>query len=479
MKRLDFEYVLKATGGRLYARADNNAYSYISSVAIDNRKIKDECLFFCIVGARVDAHLFLPDVREKGCHNIVVTDESWAKKMSEFGDMNIVLVDDIIVALDALTEQYLSDWKGLRKVAITGSAGKTTTKEFTYSVLSRQFRTAKNVGNLNSETGIPLAVFDYPTDSELAIVEIGIGEGPDMRDLVKMVKPDNAIVTNVGSVHMEFFESSREKLLEAKLRIANGFGPDNTLIVNNNEENLSVESVRAHAEADGFRILTVGDREDSDYRIVNIEDRGIDGIRGVLLRNGREYVLEIPIVGAHNLFNAAQAIAMGEVYGIPVEEGIEAVKSIEMVGSRHDVRRGKYNILNDSYNANPEAMRAAISVIRNSEAKRKGLILGSMGELGDQAAELHRELGRFIAEGGGIDYIITLGELGALIGEAAAELDKKIDVHSYQSLDDIKSEIYDIIEDGDLFLIKGSNSLGLSCLADELCVFHKKHDGIC
>lgn len=451
----------------MYARAANNDYSYISSVAIDNRKIKDECLFFCIVGARVDAHNFLPDVREKGCHNIVVTDENWAKKMSEYGDMNIILVDDITVALDALTEKYLSDWTGLKKVAITGSAGKTTTKEFAYSVLSKKFRTAKNHGNLNSETGIPLAVFDYAPDSELAIVEIGIGEGPDMRELVKMVKPDNAIVTNVGSVHMEFFESSREKLLEAKLRIANGFGPGNTLIVNNNEDNLSRESVKAHTESDGFDIVTVGNREDSDYRIANIEDRGIDGVRASLIKGGKEYTLEIPIVGAHNLFNAAEAIAMGELYGISIEEGIEAVKSIEMVGSRHDVRRGKYNILNDSYNANPEAMKAAITVIRNSEAKRKGLILGSMGELGDDAPDLHREVGRFIAEIGGIDYIITLGDLGKLIGEAAAEAGN-IEMHSYQSLDDILTEIHDIIKEGDLFLIKGSNSLGLSQLADKL-----------
>lgn len=468
MKRIDFDYALQAIGGRLYARTENDAYNHISSIAIDNRKIKDECLFFCIVGERVDAHRFLPDVREKGCHNIVVTDESWAEKMSRYGDMNIILVQDIRVAMAALTEKYLCDWTGLKKVAITGSAGKTTTKEFTYSVLSTKFRTAKNTGNLNSETGIPLAVSDYPEDSEMAIVEIGIGEGPDMRELTKMVKPDNAIVTNVGSVHMEFFESSREKLLEAKLRIANGFGPENTLIVNNNEDNLSVESVRAHAENEGFRIVTVGNREDSDFRISNIIDRGVNGVRATLSRSGRDYTLEIPLVGAHNLYNAAQAIAMGELYGITVEEGIEAVKHVEKVGGRHDVRRGRYTILNDSYNANPEAMRAAITVIRNSEAKRKGLILGTMGELGNQAAELHRGLGRFIAEGGGIDYIITMGSLGRMIGETAHEINGDIEVHSYESLDVLMSEIYDIIREGDLFLIKGSNSLGLSRIAEEI-----------
>ena len=466
MKRTDINYIVQATGGKLYATAAGGEYNTVSSVAIDNRKIKDDCLFFCIVGERVDAHIFLPDVREKGCHNVVVTDPAWAQKMADCGDMNVILVEDIIVALDSLTEKYLEDWKDLKKIAITGSAGKTTTKEFAYSVLSRKFKTAKNVGNLNSETGIPLAVFDYPDDSEMAIVEVGIGSGPDMRVLANMVKPDNAIVTNVGSVHMEFFESSREKLLEAKLRIANDFGPENTLIVNNTMDNLSVESVRAHTERDGFRIVTVGDREDSDYRIVNIQDRGIDGVRGTLIKGGCEYTLDIPIVGAHNLFNAATAIAMGELYGISIEDCLEAVKDIERVSSRLDVRRGTYTILNDSYNANPEAMRAAISVICNSEAPRRGLIVGSMGELGAEGPDLHRGVGKFIVDIGGIDYVITLGDLGKLIGDEICSLTDAIEVHRYMTIEEIEADIYDIIKPGDLFLVKGSNALGITRVVD-------------
>lgn len=467
MKRIDPEYVVKGTGGSLYSRAENGMYDQISSVAIDNRKIREECLFFCIIGERVDAHVFLPDVREKGCHNIVVSDESWAKKMSEFGDMNIVLVDDTVAALDALTAQYLKDWADLKKVAITGSAGKTTTKEFTYSVLSTKNRTAKNTGNLNSETGIPLAVFDYPEDSEIAIVEIGIGSGPDMRELVSMVKPDNAIITNVGTVHMEFFESSREKLLEAKLRVALGFGPDNTLVVNNNNDNLSVESVRIHTEGKGYRIVTVGDKADSDYRITEIEDRGIDGVRGKLIHDDKEYMIEIPIVGAHNLFNAAEAIAMGEVYGISVEEGLQAVRNIDLPGSRLDIRRGKYTILNDAYNANPEAMKATITTIRNSSADRKGLILGSMGELGDEGPELHREVGRFIAEGG-IDYVITVGELAELIADEIRVNNSNVEVMNVANYDELMDRIHEVIREGDLFLVKGSNSIGLYRLAENL-----------
>ena len=226
MRKFDIDYIVKGTKGELFAKAKSDEFSCVTSVEIDNRRMQAGCLFFCIVGAKMDAHTLLPDVREKGCHSVVVSNREWAEKMAEFGDMNIVLVNDTVEALDNLTEKYMDDWQGLKRVAITGSAGKTTTKEFVYSILSSKFKTGKNKGNLNSETGIPLTVFNnYEDDIEIAIAEIGIGIGRDMSGLVKMVKPDNAIVTNVGSVHMEFFESSREKLLEAKLRITEQLKP--------------------------------------------------------------------------------------------------------------------------------------------------------------------------------------------------------------------------------------------------------------
>ena len=128
MKSTELNYIVQATGGKLYATAANGEYNRISSVAIDNRKIKDECLFFCIIGARTDAHTLLDNVRDRGCHNVVVSDEKWAEKMASYGDMNVVLVEDTLIALDNLTEKYMDDWEGLKKVAVTGSAGKTTTK---------------------------------------------------------------------------------------------------------------------------------------------------------------------------------------------------------------------------------------------------------------------------------------------------------------------------------------------------------------
>lgn len=467
MRRINLDYIVEGTKGKLYATAGGR-WDSVTSVEIDNRRMQDECLFFCLVGARVDAHTFLENIRERGCHNVVVSDESWAKKMADHGDMNVILVEDTMVALGDLAEKYMDDWKGLKRVAVTGSAGKTTTKEFLYSVLSTKYKTGKNIGNYNSDSGIPLTIFNsYQEDIEVAITEIGIGEGRDMSALVAMVKPNNAIITNVGSVHMEFFESSREKLLEAKLRITELFNETNTLVVNNNEDNLQVDNIKAHSSGN-FKIVTVGNRENSDYRITDIVDRGIEGATATLVHNGKSYDIEVPIVGAHNLFNAAEAIAIGELYGIAIEDALEAIKVIEIAKDRSDVHRGKYTIINDTYNANPEALKAAVEIVRNTPAKRKGLIVGSMGELGKDAAEIHREVGRYLATVG-LDFVATVGELATLIAEELIKDGRVKEVYQYETLDELMEVLEkDIIREGDLFLVKGSNALGLNRIVKEI-----------
>lgn len=468
MKKLDLQYVIEGTKGELFAKADGSSFDYVSSVEIDNRRMQAGCLFFCIVGAKLDAHTLLPDVRERGCHNVVVSNREWAEKISSYGDMNVILVPDTVVALGDLAEKYFYDWKNLHKVAISGSAGKTTTKEFLYSILSTKYRVGKNIGNYNSETGIPLTIFNsFDDDIEIAINEIGIGDGRDMAELVKIVKPENAILTNVGSVHMEFFESSREKLLEAKLRITSGFNESNTLIVNSNEDNLSIESINNHSNGK-FKIISVGDKDNCDYIVKNVEDKGIDGVTADLFVDNKKYKMEIPIVGAHNLYNAAEAIAMGSLYGIKIEDSLEAIKNIELAEDRLDVRRGKYIIINDTYNANPEALKAAIEIVKHSQAKRKGLIVGSMGELGKDERKIHRDIAKDISESG-FDYVVTIGDLAF---EIADELHKIGNIDSIYKFNDVEKLIEEleksIIKTGDLILIKGSNSLGLNRISKEI-----------
>ena len=466
MKRTTIEYIAEGTGGKLAAVASNGAYRTVSSVSIDSRVIPEDCLFFCIIGERTDAHRFLPDVREKGCHNVVVSDPVWAAKMAAARDMNVVLVDDTRLALMALGERYLDDWKGLTKVGVTGSVGKTSTKEFLYSVLKSRYRTGKTPGNLNSEFGVPLTAFQFDEAIEAAVIEMGAGHGSPIADLAKIAKPDHAVITNVGTSHLEVF-GSRKELLREKLRIATGFTKDNALVINTDSDLLTRESVLKYQPGDA-RIITVGTGGDEDYILYNICDNGIDGVKCMIAHNGRKAELVLPTVGAHNLGNAAEAIAIGEVMGIPMEDSVRVLaEPSESNANRLDVIRcGSYTVINDTYNASPESMKAGINVMMHSPAKRRIAVLGSMYELGDDSEQLHRSVGEYAA-GQQMDLLITVGDNAVAIAEGARDAGFDAVKH-FSDRDEAAGEIRKILKDGDLIFVKASRSMELEKLVQAI-----------
>ncbi len=468
MRETTLEYIAQATEGILYAEDRTGANNIVTSVAIDSRSAKDGGLFFCIIGARRDAHDFLLDVREKGCHNVVVSNREWADKMRALGDMNVILVEDTTMALVKLGTRYMDDWQNLKRIAITGSVGKTSTKEFMYSILSSRYRTGKNEGNLNSEFGIPLTCFGFAQDIEFAINEIGLGYGLDMKYLVNIVKPEAAIVTNVGTSHLEVY-GSREGLRDAKLRITSALKKGGTLVVNSDCDMLKREAVMENAEGE-FNLITVGSDADADYRLSEICDKGIDGVKCTLEIDGDDesYELVLPVIGAHNLFNAALTIAVANQYDINPKEAIEALKNTESNDNRLDVRRGEmYTVINDCYNASPESMKAGIDIVMASEARRRGVVLGDMFELGDDSEELHGSVGAYAAIKG-IDYLITIGENSLAIAEAARESDPSMLVVSYGTRDEAIANIENILEEGDVVLVKASRAMELEVLSDAI-----------
>jgi UDP-N-acetylmuramoyl-tripeptide--D-alanyl-D-alanine ligase len=417
MKRISLEYAAAAAGGTIYR--DSGEYKEIQSVSIDSRTIPADCLFFCIIGERVDAHQFLPDVREKGCHNVVVSDEGWAKQMAECGDVNVILVKDTRRALMAMGEKYLDDWKGLRKVGVTGSVGKTSTKEFLYSVLRSKYRTGKTPGNLNSEFGIPLTAFSFPTDIEVAVIEMGAGYGSAIGELAQIAKPEAAVVTCVGTSHLEVY-GTREALLDEKLRVATGFTPDNTLVINTDSDILTLKNARAHQPGNA-RIVTVGSRGGEDYHISEMEDCGIQGVQCKVTHHGETAMLRLPVIGAHNLGNAVLAIAIGEVFGIGLADAVKALSEVEMNANRLDVIEANgITVINDTYNASPESMKAGLDVLSHSPASRRIAVLGSMFELGDNSEALHRSVGEY-ARSTNVDMLISVGENGKAIAEGAKD----------------------------------------------------------
>ncbi|MBQ0004727.1 MAG: UDP-N-acetylmuramoyl-tripeptide--D-alanyl-D-alanine ligase [Clostridiales bacterium] len=468
MRHITLDYIVEGTKGTLYATDRNGRIDDVTGAAIDSRAAGEGSLFFCIIGARRDAHDFLPDVREQGCHNVVVSDRAWADKMKALGDMNVILVEDTTMALVNLGTKYMDDWEGLTRVAITGSVGKTSTKEFMYSVLSSRYKTGKNDGNFNSEFGIPLTCFKFAEDIEFAINEIGLGYGLDMKYLVNIVKPDAAIITNVGTSHLEVY-GSREKLRDAKLRITTALKKGGTLVVNSDCDMLKPDQVRANACGE-FNLITVGSNDEADYRISEICDNGIDGVQCKLEINGHKnsYKLVLPVIGAHNLYNAALTLAVSGVYGVETEDAIAALANTESNDNRLDVRRGSmYTVINDCYNASPESMKAGIDIVMHSNAKRRGVILGDMFELGDNSRELHASVGTYAAVNG-IDYVVTIGENSLAIAEAALEARPEMLVVSYATRDEAVDNIESIMEPGDVVLVKASRAMALEVLSDAI-----------
>lgn len=466
MKKTSVEYIAKATGAEIYARATSGKYAFVRSVSIDSRTIPADCLFFCIIGERVDAHKFLPDVREKGCHNVMVSDPQWAEEISRQGDMNVFLVPDTRLALMALGEKYLDDWKGLRKVGVTGSVGKTSTKEFLYSVLKKKYRTGKTPGNLNSEFGIPLTAFSFQEDIEVAVIEMGAGYGSAIGELAQIAKPEAAVITNVGTSHLEVY-GTRQKLLEEKLRVATGFTSDNTLVINTDSDILSRENAEVFQPGHA-NIVTVGSKGGEDYHLSHIVDRGIEGVECCITYRGESAKLKLPVIGAHNLGNAALAIAIGQVFGISLAEGVEALSWVEMNANRLDVIRGEgYCVINDTYNASPESMKAGIDVLLNSPGKRKIAVLGSMFELGDHSAQLHRSVGEYIKEKP-VNLLVTVGGNGRDIALGAEGGDADMVVRHFQSREKATKMLRSELQPGDVVYVKASRSMELEKLVRDI-----------
>lgn len=468
MRKTTLEYIVLGTEGELYATDRTSSEFELEKVVIDSRNAKEGTMFFCIIGEKVDAHRFLPDVREAGCKTVVVSDIDWANKMKALGDMNVILVPDTTMALVKLGTKYMDDWDGVTRVAITGSVGKTSTKEFMYSILSSKYKTGKNAGNFNSEFGIPLTCFDFDEDIEFAINEIGLGYGLDMKYLVNIVKPDAAIITNIFSSHLEAY-GSRDELRNAKLRITTALKDGGTLVVNSDCDQLKKDIIRANTSGD-FNIVTVGSDDEADYKISDICDNGIDGVKCTLEINGHEdkYTLVLPVVGAHNLFNAALAIAVASGYGIETEEAIAALSHTVSYDNRLDVRRGEmHTVINDCYNASPESMKAGIDVVIKSDAARRGAILGDMFELGDDSYEMHKSVGTYAASKG-LDFVVTIGSNSLAIAEGAKEANPDMLVVSYATRDEAEADIENVLKKGDVVLVKASRSMELEVLSDAI-----------
>ena len=455
MNRITIAEIQAATGGRLLT---GDPAAAVTAVSTDSRTAKAGELFIPIIGEVHDAHKFLPMAYENGCRAFLTAREEAAAGLAE---ASVLLVEDTTKAMQKLAAWYLKKL-GLKTVAVTGSVGKTSTRDMVYNILRETYVTGTTVGNFNNDIGVPQTIFTFDSSMEAAVLEIGMDHRYEIHRLVDIIRPDIGIITNVGISHIENL-GSREEILAAKLEITDYFTEDHTLVVDQDNDMLQAADLSG-----GYSVVRVGTHADSDYRVSGIADRGADGISWTLNAEGRDYRIELPIPGAHNALNATLAIAACQRLGVSIEQAAAGLFKLRLTGKRLTVREaGGMKIIDDTYNAAPDSMKSAIETLMHTEGSRKVAILGGMNELGERSRQYHREIGAFAA-GQKVDLLLTAGEKADDIAAGAADAGGEIRVKHFDTREELAQVVCSLLREGDAVLVKASRAMEMEQIVDKI-----------
>lgn len=455
MDNITIKEIVNATGGVLLRGSEED---FVSNVSIDSRKCKNGYLFFAIIGENHDAHRFIPQVVDTGCETLVVSDR---KAGEESLGKNIILVSDTTKAMQDLAEYYLKQLN-LKKIAVTGSVGKTSTRDMLYYICSQKYKTGKTFGNFNNTFGLPLTIFTFDKSMEAAVLEMGMDNTGQIHRLADIVRPDIGVITNIGVSHIENL-GSREGILSAKLEITDFFKCENTLIINEASDMLDKATISGD-----FQVISVGENQSADYMVYDVKDKGEDGIDFSFKRKGENFNVSLTIPGAHNALNAVLAIAACEKIGVNVSDAIEGLKKIELTGKRLTIREKKeVKIFDDTYNAAPDSMKSAVRTVLSSKGKRKVAIFGDMNELGSDSSKYHFEVGEYAGEHG-LDMLIAIGEKAKEIFKGFAYASPDKEVHFYRSKEEFFMDSKTLIKNGDTIIVKASRTMELEQVVDRI-----------
>lgn len=458
MKHMTLKNIAQAVGGTLHmegAAADVSADSTeVLGVVHDSRKAQKGFLFIATVGERVDGHSFIDSVFEKGALGVV------CEKAPQKPKGAYIIVKDSFQALKDMAEFYLSGLD-VKVVGITGSVGKTGTKELVASVLSKGFRVQKTEGNFNNEVGLPLTVLKIRDDCEVAVLEMGISDFGEMRRLSKIAKPDICVITNIGQCHLENL-GTRDGILKAKTEIFDYMKENAGICLNGDDDKLAtVTNVK------GVKPLFFGSDSKCPIYADDYENKGLDGSSVTIHINTEEtsasFRAEIPLPGAHMVYNALAATAVGITLGLDADQIRQGIGDVEPMGGRSHIIHGeRFTVIDDCYNANPVSMKAALDLLTMSDlnvSPRRVAILGDMFELGKNERELHAEVGRY-ARNSDIHVLICVGALCKSMYEAAVGMENiGQKVYYFADKDAMLCELETILQDKDTVLVKASHGV--------------------
>lgn len=461
MKHMSLAEIASACRGT-YRGDSSYAAKEVSSVTIDSRKIEKDSLFIALKGARSDGHDFIPQTIENGA--------LCALSEKDLGSVPYpyILVESCRQALKDLAEHYRRSLD-IKVVGITGSVGKTSTKEMTASVLSQKFRVLKTAGNFNNEIGLPLTIFNIREEHEIAVLEMGISDFGEMTRLSKAARPDICIFTNIGYSHLEQLKS-RDGILKAKTEMLQYMNPNGSILFNGDDDKLST-----FTPENGIRPVYFGLGENCQFRAGQIDNQGLGGTTVEFLTPNGSFTAHISIPGSHMVLNALAGTAAGFMLGLTKEEikaGIEALVPLD--GRNHLIRTEKFTIIDDCYNANPGSMKASLDVLAQADT-RTVAILGDMGELGEDWKKLHRQVGTYAA-GLQLNLLVCIGEMSAETADGALEALGGCVAHQsgptavlhYPAKSDFFKDMENLLVPGDTVLIKASHMMEFPEIVEKL-----------
>ncbi len=450
MKGMTLDAMAKACQGTL-AGAVGMQYLKAEGIVIDSRLVHENYVFIAVKGERTDGHDYIEQVFAEGA--LAVISERPLDIHKPY-----ILVTSTKQALKDLAAYYLS-LLDIKVIGISGSVGKTSTKEMIASVLSQKYTVHKTEGNFNNEIGLPLTIFKIREEHQIAVLEMGISEFGEMHRLASISRPDIAVITNIGMCHLETLKT-RDGILEAKTEMFQHLRSGASVILNGDDGKLCTIA-QVQGKAPIFYGIGADRPENAAYTdksvyASDIENLGLKGIRLNIHFGAKSFPARIPIPGEHNVYNALAAAAVGQQLGLTIEQIQAGIEKARTIGGRTNlIDTGWLTVIDDCYNANPVSMKASIDVLATADG-RTVAVLGDMNELGENKKALHYEVGTYIAQKG-IHVLFCAGELSHELAKAARTHNPACDIHEFDERNDMLKELLPFLREGDAVLVKASH----------------------
>lgn len=453
MEIMAIDELVEAVGGKLYIRGKAEKFS---GVSIDTRQIVKNNLFIAVKGERFNGNEFVKIACEKGASVCIVDEIRF--EASDVLETSVIMVKDTRIALKELAKHYRSKLN-IKVVGVTGSTGKTTTKDLIAAALSHKYNVFKTKGNFNNEVGLPLMIFNLDKTYDIAVLEMGMSNLGEIHHLADIARPDISVITNIGISHIENLKT-RENILKAKLEITDYFNSNNTLIINSENDLLKTFSTEK------FKVKRIGYNEDLDYFAKNIEltenKIAYDLYQNNKLINNK---VSIDVVGKHNVLNSMLAIAVARELNLDYEDIVKGFSNLEATSMRLDILKIRdMTIIDDSYNASPDSMKAALDVMDNIKGTRKLAVLGTMRELGEESYDCHVEVGEY-ASTKGIDLLVAAGEYTEAYKKG---FNDDHNFYGFESNEEIAEFLLKELKVNDVVLIKASRSMKFETIVSKL-----------